>query len=414
MEVAMRSAMHQAGAIALGELLQCDAPGPDQLDVACSCGHSARYRELRCRRILTAVGEVELVRPYYLCPHCHQGQFPFDAELDVENKDLSPGVRRMLAVVGQAAAFDQGREQMKLLAGLELTTKAVERTAEAIGEDIGGREREQIQQAMQLDLPVVVGEPIPILYVQMDGTGVPVTQAERRESKREGQPARTREVKLGCVFTQTSYDQQGYAMRDPDSTTYTGAIETAEEFGKRLYAEACHRGWSRAKKKVIMGDGAEWIWNLADLHFPGALQIVDLFHARQHLWDLARLLYPSNDACQKQWIMRHQSKLDEGKIEKLVGYLRSLEASSPELAETIRKAADYFEKNAERMRYPEFRRQHLFVGSGVIEAGCKTVIATRLKQSGMFWTVRGANAIIALRCCRLSGRFEDYWEARRA
>ena len=414
MEVAMRSAMHQAGAIALGELLQCDAPGPDQLDVACSCGHSARYRELRCRRILTAVGEVELVRPYYLCPHCHQGQFPFDAELDVENKDLSPGVRRMLAVVGQAAAFDQGREQMKLLAGLELTTKAVERTAEAIGEDIGGREREQIQQAMQLDLPVVVGEPIPILYVQMDGTGVPVTQAERRESKREGQPARTREVKLGCVFTQTSYDQQGYAMRDPDSTTYTGAIETAEEFGKRLYAEACHRGWSRAKKKVIMGDGAEWIWNLADLHFPGALQIVDLFHARQHLWDLARLLYPSNDACQKQWIMRHQSKLDEGKIEKLVGYLRSLEASSPELAETIRKAADYFEKNAERMRYPEFRRQHLFVGSGVIEAGCKTVIANRLKQSGMFWTVRGANAIIALRCCRLSGRLEDYWEARRA
>jgi len=414
MEVAMRSAMHQAGAIALGELLQCDAPGPDQLDVACSCGHSARYRELRCRRILTAVGEVELMRPYYLCPHCHQGQFPFDAELDVENKDLSPGVRRMLAVVGQAAAFDQGREQMKLLAGLELTTKAVERTAEAIGEDIGGREREQIQQAMQLDLPVVVGEPIPILYVQMDGTGVPVTQAERRESKLEGQPARTREVKLGCVFTQTSYDQQGYAMRDPDSTTYTGAIETAEEFGKRLYAEACHRGWSRAKKKVIMGDGAEWIWNLADLHFPGALQIVDLFHARQHLWDLARLLYPSNDACQKQWIMRHQSKLDEGKIEKLVGYLRSLEASSPELAETIRKAADYFEKNAERMRYPEFRRQHMFVGSGVIEAGCKTVIATRLKQSGMFWTVRGANAIIALRCCRLSGRLEDYWEARRA
>jgi len=413
-EGALRSAMHPAGAVALRERLQCDAPGPDQRWVACSCGHRARYRELRRRRILTAVGGVELVRPYYLCPHCHQGQFPFDAELDVENKDLSPGVRPMLAVVGQATAFDQGREQMKRLAGLELTTKAVERTAEAIGEDIGGREREQIQHALQLDLPVVVGEPIPILYVQMDGTGVPLTEAERRESKVEGQPARTREVKLGCVFTQTTYDPQGYAMRDPGSTTYTGAIETAEEFGQRLYAEACDRGWSRAKKKVIMGDGAEWIWNLADLHFPGALQIVDLFHARQHLWDLARLVYPSDDARQKQWIMRHQPKLDEGRIEKLVGYLRSLEASSPELAATIRKAADYFEKNADRMRYPEFRRQHLFVGSGVIEAGCKTVIATRLKQSGMFWTVRGANAIIALRCCRLSGRFEDYWEARRA
>ena len=112
--------------------------------------------------------------------------------------------------------------------------------------------------------------------------------------------------------------------------------------------------------------------------------------------------------------MRHQPKLDEGKIEKLVGYLRTLEPCSTELAETIRQAADYFEKNAERMRYPEFRRQHPFVGLGVIEAGCRTVIATRLKQSGMFWTVRGANAIIALRCCRLSSRFEDYWEARRA
>ena len=413
-EMALRSAMHQAGAGALGQLLQCDPPGPEQIDVACSCGQTAHYRELRCRQILTALGQVELVRPYYLCSQCHQGQFPFDLELDVANKDLSPGVRRMLAVVGQAAPFDQGREQMKLLAGLEVTTKAVERTAEAIGEDIAHREREQVRQAMQLDLPVVIGEPIPILYVQMDGTGVPVTRAERGEGKIEGEPARTREVKLGCVFTQTRFDSAGHAIRDPDSTTYTGAIETAPEFGKRLYAEACHRGWSRAQKKVIMGDGAEWIWNLADLHFPGALQIVDLFHARQHLWDLARLLYPGAEAHQRQWILRHQPKLDEGKIEKLVSYLRTLEPLSPEPSETIRKAADYFEKNAERMRFPEFRRQHLFVGSGVIEAGCKTVIGQRLKQSGMFWTVRGANAIIALRCCRLSGRFEDYWEARTA
>jgi hypothetical protein len=228
------------------------------------------------------------------------------------------------------------------------------------------------------------------------------------------QPAHTREVKLGCVFTQTGYDQEGFAIRDPDSTTYTGAIETAEEFGQRLYAEACRRGWSRARKKVVLGDGAEWIWNLADLHFPGAIHIVDLFHARQHLWDLARLLYPGEDAHQRQWILRHPPKLDDGKIEKLASYLGSLETSSSELGETIRKAAAYFQRNAQRMRYPEFRLQHLFVGSGVIEAGCKTVIGSRLKQSGMFWTVRGANAIIALRCCRLSNRFEDYWETRRA
>ena len=412
LETAIRSAMHQAGATALSQLLHCEPPGPDQRQRACSCGHTAHYRELRSRRILTVVGEVELVRPYYLCSHCPQGQFPFDAELDIENQRLSPGVRRMLSVVGSEAPFDHGRQQMKLLAGLEVTTKAVERTAEAIGEDIRTRQQQQIQQTMQLDLPVIVGKPIPILYVQMDGTGIPVSKTERTESKVEGQPARTREVKLGCVFTQTTYDQDGFAIRDPDSTTYTGAVETAEQFGKRLYSEAQYRGWNRAIKKVIMGDGAEWIWNLADLHFPGAIQIVDLFHARQHLWDTARLLYPGEDAHQRQWILRHQPKLDGGKIEKLVGYLRSMQAASPELTEILHKAAEYFERNAERMRYPEFRRQHLFVGSGVIEAGCKTVIGSRLKQSGMFWTVRGANAIIALRCCRLSGRFEDYWEAR--
>src|ERR1700692_2071878 len=184
----------------------------------------------------------------------------------------------MQAIVGQEAPFDHGRQQMKLLADLEVTTKAVERTAEAIGEDIAAREQEEIQRAVQLNLPMVVGEPIPFLYVQMDGTGVPVVKNETvgRQGKTEGQPAHTREVKPGCVFTQTRWDQEGYPIRDPDSTTYTGAIENAEEFGRRIYAQACRRGWSRALQKVVMGDGAEWIWNLGALHFPGAIQIVDL------------------------------------------------------------------------------------------------------------------------------------------
>jgi hypothetical protein len=216
------------------------------------------------------------------------------------------------------------------------------------------------------------------------------------------------------VFTQTCWDEEGYAIRDPDSTTYVGAIETAEEFGKRLYLEAWKRGWSRAKKKVVLGDGAEWIWNLAHQHFPGAIQIVDLYHARQHLWELVRKLYPNDEVQQKRWIMVQQNRLDKGKIEKLVLALRSIETTNPEVAEKLRTEAEYFERNAERMRYPTFRSQHLFVGSGVIEAGCKTVIAARLKRSGMFWTVRGANAILALRCCHFNARFEDYWEARRA
>jgi hypothetical protein len=236
-----------------------------------------------------------------------------------------------------------------------------------------------------------------------------------RKGKLDGLPAHTREAKLGCVFTQTKWDPEGFAIRDPDSTSYTGAIETAEQFGKRLYVEAWKRGWSRAEKKVVIGDGAEWIWNIVKDHFPGAIQIVDLFHARQHVWDLARLLYPTDIKRRNAWIGLHQKRwLDKGKIAKLVASLRSIQPSDADLANKIRVEADYFTTNAARMNYPKFRKQHLFVGSGVIEAGCKTVIGHRLKQSGMFWTVAGANSVLSLRCSHLNGSFEDYWESRRA
>jgi hypothetical protein len=132
------------------------------------------------------------------------------------------------------------------------------------------------------------------------------------------------------------------------------------------------------------------------------------------LWDLARQLFPLAKAEREHWVTIEQDNLDEGKIEELVRSLRSIRVSDPDLAEEILTQAEYFEKNAERMRYPKFRGQHLFVGSGVIEAGCKTVIGLRLKRSGMFWTVRGANAILALRCCQMNGEFEDYWESRAA
>ena len=466
-EIAVRSAMHQAGAAALSELLQWEAPAAGQRSLPCSCGHQAQYRELRSKSVLTAVGRVHVSRPYYLCGHCHRGQFPADAELDIVQTECSPGVRRMQAVVGQQAPFDHGRRQLELLAGLQLNTRickqrpleieaqpprkkngrsdparsrarvrptvarAVQRAAQDRPLGSGGGRRKGSERISRRgskarssgrcssrrgELPLVVGEPVPILYIEMDGTGIPVVSKETagRAGKRKGEPAHTREAKLGCVFTQTKWDEQGYPIRDADSTTYCGAIETADEFGKRIYVEAWKRGWSRARKKVVLGDGAEWIWNLAQQQFPGAIQIVDLYHARQHLWDLARQLHPHDKVPRQRWITIHQDHLDQGKIEELVRSLRSVECSSPQLAEEFRDESNYFEKNAKRMRYPEFRRQHLFVGSGVIEAGCKSVIGSRLKQSGMFWTVRGANAILALRCCHHNGRFEDYWEARAA
>ena len=127
-------------------------------------------------------------------------------------------------------------------------------------------------------------------------------KTEGRTSRIEGQRARTRECKLGCVFTQTSVDKDGWPIRDPDSTTYVGAVEIADEFGYRIYTEAWRRGWEWATTKIVIGDGAVWIWNLADRHFPGAIQIVDLYHARQHLWDIAALLYPHDATAKKRWM----------------------------------------------------------------------------------------------------------------
>jgi hypothetical protein len=412
-EMLLRGSLQRAGAEILSRLLS--QPSGESSQTPCACGHAAQYHDTRPTQLLTALGPVKFQRGYSVCPHCRQGQSPRDRERDVAGVACSPGVRRMMALLGSESSFEHGREQLELLAGIEVTAKAVERQAEAIGEDVEARQQAEIRRAKQLELPEVCAPAVPILYIEMDGTGVPVVKAETegRAGKVDGQSAHTREVKLGCVFTQTSTDRDGRPVRDEESTPNVAASETAQQFGLRLYNQAWRRGWSRAQKKVVIGDGAVWIWNLAEQHFPGAIQIVDLYHARQPLWELSAKLDPNDHKARKRWTARCLDRLDRGKIEGLVKILRASRPVTEELAKTVTNEVEYFERNAHRMRYPAFRAQALFVGSGGVEAGCKIVIAIRLKCSGMFWTVRGANAIIALRCCRLSRRFEHYWADRR-
>ena len=411
-ETAVRGTMHRAGTTLLSKLLSSSETVPSR--IPCACGQQACYRDTRPKQLTTVVGEVRFERAYYLCSTCRRGQSPRDRELDIAGAACSPGVRRMMALVGSETSFEQGREQLDVLAGLDVTAKSVERHAEALGADIEAREQVAIQRAKQLDLPHVAAPAVPLLYIEMDGTGIPVVAAEtagRVGKPRGGRPAPARSNSAASSPKPPPTNKAGRGATE-NSTSYTAAIEGAEAFGLRLYTEAWRRGWSRARKKVILGDGAPWIWNLAHQHFPGAVEIVDLYHARQHLWELSAKLFPSDERRRKRWAARLLHKLEQGKIKALVKVLRRFSTPNQESAHLLANEADYFERNAERMRYPEFRRQGLFVGSGVVEAGCKKVIGARLKRSGMFWTVRGANAIIALRCCRLSGRFEDYWEAR--
>ena len=411
-EMAIRASSHQMGGSLLEKLLNWDGGGYCGAHTQCGKGHRAQFIEYRDKQLLTVLSPVEVKRAYYHCEECNHGVIPKDRELDIVDTSFSPGVRRMMGQVGGKEPFEEGRRDLENLAGVLVKTKAVERVSQAIGNQI-----ERVfegERELALSGKVVPLKAVPKLYIAIDGTGVPVVgrETEGRKGKDETGTAKTREAKLGCVFTQTTLDENQRPVRDEHSTTYVGHIETAEAFGTRIYAEAIRRGVSRAAQVIVLGDGARWIWGIAEEQFYGAIQIVDLYHAREHLAAIAKSVYGASALKSKQWMDARREQLDAGDVEAVIASLRRLRPSHTTVQEAVRTAADYFHANAKRMRYAEFRKQGLFVGSGVVEAGCKTICGQRLKQSGMHWTVRGANAIIALRCCQLSSRWEEFWEAR--
>jgi len=412
--MAIRTAVHEAGAIILEKLLNMGQGTEDESVVKCGAGHDCRLVDYRSKEITTVAGRIKVRRGYYYCGECGQGVAPGDKQLDIVGTMFSPGVRRLMGLVGGKESFDEGRRDLEELACIKVQTKAVERVAEEIGEQIEAAGKKERDKAVASNIVPI--KSIPKLYVSFDGTGVPVTrrETEGRPGKGEHGEAGTREAKLGCVFTQTELDEKGRPKRDEASTTYVGAIETAEEFGWRIYGEAERRGVRRAEQVVVVADGAVWIWNVADEHFPGSIQIVDLYHAREHLNDLSKVVYGTGTSRAKQWSAALQLELDKGNVEQVIGRMRRLRPASEQIQTEVRRAINYFDNNKERMRYRKFREMGLFVGSGVIEAGCKTITGQRLKRSGMKWSLRGANAIIALRCAQLSGRWEEFWAARAA
>ncbi len=412
LEIYIRSAMHAVGGTMLEKLLNADGGDYRGATLPCEQGHVFEFKEYRAKEILTVLGWVTIQRAYYYDATCGQGYCPKDKVLNVEETSWSPGVKRILGKVGTYRPFGLGQEDIKEMAGIEVDSKAIERTCHELGRDVEMFYRQEARPF--LTGKVVPIKPIPKLYICMDATGVPVVKAEtvNRKGKAEDGQARTREAKLGCIFTQTKVNERGLPVRDEDSTSYVGGIEPPDVFGNRLYGEALRRGLEKAQTICIIADGAPWIWNIAQDHFWKALQIIDLYHARQHYWNAARGLWGSDREALKRWAEKRRKELDRGKVEKVMEAIGSLSPSTQEQEEILKAEMAYFDKNKERMRYEDFRKQGLFVGSGVIEAGCRTVIGQRLKQSGMHWTVKGANSIIALRGCILSGRWEDFWEYR--
>ena len=406
--------MHGIGCSMLEMFVNADGSGYRGRTLPGEKGRPYEFIEYRDKKLLTVLGLVTVKRAYYYDRECRSGYCPKDRALDIEGTSYSSGVRRMMSKVGAYRPFGLGHEDLHDLADIRVSAKEVERISQTVG---GQAEAfHAVEAAASLSGNIIPTKPFSKMYVGIDGTGVPVVKKETagRKGKGEDGQAKTREAKLGCVFTQTCVDREGRPVRDDDSTSYTGAIETAESFGRRIYQEAMRRGMNSAGETVVIGDGAPWIWNIADEQFYGATQIVDLFHAREHYWNVAKSCFGQNKDKLYQWTEERRKELDDGRPEEVIDAIHccsSLPGSDQAICE---REIGYFEKNKERMRYADFRKRGLFVGSGVLEAGCRTVVGQRLKQSGMHWTVRGANSIIALRCCILSNRWEDFWEHRAA
>jgi hypothetical protein len=416
-ETAVKAAALAAGAKVVEGFINAVGVGRQGQPVLCGCGETMQSRGIKRKGLLTLLGRVTYRRCVFRCPRCGRTRCPGDEALGLEGASRSPGVRRQTARLGAKEPFREVAEDLAELANVHLSRKDAERLSEGVGETMEAWMAVE-RQAVRLQEPPPPEAPrtIETLYVEMDGTGIPMVpwEVQGRPGKQADGTARTREAKVGCVFTQTCLDDDGRPIRDPASTSFVSAIEQAAPFGWRLYAEAVRRGLFEARRVVVLGDAAAWIENLAGTHFGHAQFIIDFYHALEHLGALCRALFERTPKRLTRYRDRWQDYLEDGDVDRIIKQAEVFLPKDPKACPEARGELAFFWKHKQYMRYAHYRAQGLFIGSGVVEAGCKHLVGHRLKQSGMEWTVRGANAILALRAVTLSHRAEDFWENRAA
>ena len=404
--------MLSLGAALIGSFLNADKSDCRGAELACPCGGSARYSGRRSKTFTSVLGALRLRRAYYHCDRCQRGFYPRDQVLGMTERSVSPGVVRMIGQTAARVSFAQTCTLLWELARVSISDKQAERSAESLGRQIAHDESGHAE---------VRPNAAKTLYLGMDGTGIPMRKeaTSGRSGKQPDGSARTREVKLVSVWSAETFDQDGRPQRDPGSVSYNAAIESAASapgdqqlspFARRVEREARRRQFYDAERQVVIGDGAPWIWNVCHELFPDAIQVVDIFHAREKLWDLGKVIYGVGSDLTERWVEDRAAELKRGDTDALLAALSKHRNTHKEAVQ----AMGYFRNNRKRMRYAEFRAQGLCVSSGVLEAGCKNAIGSRLKRGGMHWSVSGANAIIALRCCVLSNRFDDFWHRKTA
>jgi Uncharacterised protein family (UPF0236) len=356
----------------------------------------------RAKDIHTLFGPIAVCRNYFYQPATHTGRFPLDQALGLVHS-FSPALVRLAARSAAKEGYESASDDLLAQAGVSLDGRQIQRLVNLVAPALAT----QLEKGSDPQT-----DPIPILYAEVDGTGVPMVAEELagRSGKQKDGSAKTREVKLGAIFTQTKTDEEGLPMRDHASTTYVGSFESAPDFGSRIRAEGLRRGLGRAAKVVFIGDGAAWIWELARVNFPAAILILDLYHALERLHTLCAGLYGADNPWAARRAHTWTAMLKNDQIGEVIAALRRRRNDlGPPPDDPLEKQIAYFERYQDKMLYKTYRDQGLFYSSGVVEGGCKSVIGQRLKESGMFWTEAGATSVLRLRLALKSNRWDECW-----
>jgi hypothetical protein len=398
-ELGLREALMKDGRVLLEKLY--NQPGlsvPDNTSQPGEKCHPARSKDIQ-----TLFGPIAVSRNYFYQPETQTGRFPLDQALGLVHS-FSPALVRLAARAAAKEGYESASQDLLAQAGVRLEGRQIQRLVNLSAPAMAA----QLEQGNHLK-----AEPIPILYAEVDGTGVPMVDEELagRPGKQEDGSAKTREVKLGAIFTQTKTDEEGLPVRDHASTTYVGSFEGATEFGSRIRAEGLRRGLARASQVVFIGDGAAWIWELARVNFPAAIFILDLYHALERLHALSAELYGEDSPWATRMAHTWTAMLKNDQVGEVIAAARRRRQDlGPPAEDLLEKQIAYFEHHQDKMRYKTYRQQGLFYGSGVIEGGCKSVIGQRLKESGMFWTEPGATSVLHLRLALKSNRWDECWD----
>jgi hypothetical protein len=349
------------------------------------------------RTIHTLFGDIEVTRSWYKAANADSGRFPLDDTLRLID-GYTPALAGLICRCAARGAFVKASEDFMALTGLAVDARQFQRIALRVGT--------LTEDFLRMKSEPGTGMP-PRAYVMLDGTGAPLRhqELEGRRGKGPDGKAQTHEIKVAALFTEHPQPNEP-PWRDLDSTTYVATDERCGPFGPMVRAEF-RRRFAGQPETVALGDGAAWIWECFRVHFPQAVQIVDFHHAGERLGKLAELVYPRDTKEWRRLRRKWVTKLWNGKIDALFTSVRAVIPKRKRKAGE--KGLDYFQTHRERMRYDVFREKGYFIGSGVVEAACKTLVCQRFKCSGMHWSQSGLKYLLAIRTTLLSSRYDEFW-----